>query len=62
MNVKDKVYIGKVEAYEILSEWGVYELPRKGRVIVNVPAITTGKPCMELGKDIQGFYIGEVIQ
>ena len=64
MEVKygDKVYIGKVEAFEILQEHNYFEgLPRKGYQVMNVPAIATGIPCSVIGKDEQGFYYAEVL-
>lgn len=54
----EKTYIGKVEAYEIATERGIYELPRKGKEVLTVHAIATGKKTEVIGKDEQGFYIG----
>jgi hypothetical protein len=55
--MNDTIYIGRVEAFEILSDFGVYELPRKGEEKWNVPAIATGKDITIIGKDGHGFYI-----
>jgi hypothetical protein len=59
----DIVYIGKVEAWEIAIERGIFELPRKGKEIVTCYAIaekiSEGKQDDVLGKDEHGFYIGK---
>lgn len=62
----NKVYIGKVEAFEIAQERGFFELPRKGKEVLTVPSIAeniaNGRPrsfTYVLGKDESGFYLDE---
>lgn len=56
--MKDKVYVGNVEAFEIAQERNIDKLPRKGKEILTVRC----KPLTTLiiGKDEHGFYIGEL--
>jgi hypothetical protein len=60
----EKTYIGKVEAFEIMMERGIEALPRKGREIVTCYATAqkavTGQKDEVLGKDEEGYYIGEL--
>jgi len=56
--VKDKVYIGKVEALEVAIERGIFELPKKNKEIWTVHAIASGKDTEVLGKDAKGYYLG----
>ena len=58
--MKEKVYIGKVEAYEIALERNILRLPRQGREICTVYAIAENRPCEILGKDENGFYLAEM--
>jgi hypothetical protein len=60
MDIKDKSYIGKVEAFEIMLERGIDKLPRKGKEIVTCYCKAEQRPDVILGHDEQGFYIGEV--
>lgn len=62
MKTSEKIYIGKVEAYEIALERNIMRLPRKGREILTVYATATGRAPEVLGKDEVGFYIAEVIE
>jgi hypothetical protein len=60
----EKVYIGKVEAFELAQERGFFELPRKGKQIVTCYSIAekamTGKNDVLLGKDENGYYTADV--
>lgn len=60
-----KVYIGDIEALEIAFERRIFELPKKGRLIVTIPSLLeaeeTGAEALILGKDEKGFYTAEVI-
>lgn len=59
-NSKDKAYIGRTEAYELLQELFFNDfqaLPRKGKEYVNVPAIASGRDITTLGKDEAGYYV-----
>lgn len=60
MTTTNKVYIGHVEAYEIMQGRGIDSLPRKGLEILTVPAIATSLPVMVLGKDEAGYYTAEM--
>lgn len=53
----DKVYIGKVEAYEIAMQRGIEKLPRKSKEIWTVYPKVLNKPADILGKDEQGYYV-----
>lgn len=59
MNTLDKVYIGREEAFEIMLERGIDKLPRKGREIVTCYCKAEQRPDVVLGKDEEGYYIGE---
>ena len=59
--VRDKAYVGKVEAWEYCYMNNIEKLPRKGMETLSVPAIASGLSCMAIGKDEQGYYIGEFI-
>ncbi len=61
----DKVYIGREEAFEIMLERHIEELPRKNREIVtvkcNVEKLSLGQTWDDvLGKDENGYYIGKL--
>jgi hypothetical protein len=63
--MKEKSYIGKVEAFEIMLERGIDKLPRKGNEIItvksNMEKIALGINYDEvLGKDEQGFYLSTI--
>ena len=60
MDTINKQYIGREEAYELMMERGIDNLPRKGREVLTVPAIATGLPVLVLGKDHQGYYTAEM--
>lgn len=63
MNIQDKVYIGREEAYELALERGIERLPRKGKEFITVYSIAennTGKPNVTLGHDENGYYTAEV--
>jgi len=65
MNTYDKVYIGREEAFEIMLERGIEELPRKNREIVTVKSIhhklSLGQTWDDvLGKDEDGYYLGRI--
>ena len=56
----EKTYIGKVEAYELLSTLFGDQfptLPHKGRQYVNVPSIASGQDISVMGKDEAGYYL-----
>jgi predicted RecA/RadA family phage recombinase len=55
---KDKTYIGKVEAFEVAMERGIFELPKKNTEVLTVHAIASGKDTEVLGKDAKGYYLG----
>jgi hypothetical protein len=56
---KEKTYIGQVEAWEIAQERGIERLPRIGREIVTCYCKAECRPDVFIGKDKQGYYIGE---
>ena len=56
----DNIYIGKVEAWEIAIERGIEQLPRKGRQILTVHAIASGKGIDVIGKDENGYYLNHI--
>jgi hypothetical protein len=62
----DKVYIGKVEAFEIMLERNIETLPRKGKqwlsVLSCLEASHTRIIAHILGKDEDGFYIAKLVQ
>lgn len=60
INIINKSYIGREEAFEIMLERNIDKLPRRGKEIWTVPAIATGLSTVILGKDEQGYYIAEV--
>ena len=60
--LKDRSYIGKVEAFEIMLERKIDKLPRKGKEVWTVHAIAENKPIEVLGKDENGFYVLEIDQ
>lgn len=51
---KDRVYIGKEEAFELMLERNIEKLPRKGTEIVTCRQVGLGDSI--LGKDENGFY------
>jgi hypothetical protein len=53
-NEEDKVYVDKVEAFEIAMSRGFFELPRKGKEILTCRAVGLGNSI--LGKDANGYY------
>lgn len=53
----DKTYIGNVEAFEIMLERNIDQLPHKGKEIWTVYAIAENRPTDILGKDENGFYL-----
>ena len=55
----NRLYIGKVEAYEIAMERGIDRLPRVGREIWTCRLVGLGDSI--LGKDEQGYYTAEVV-
>jgi hypothetical protein len=55
--MKDKAYIGREEAFEIMMQRGIETLPRKGKEWVTVHANATGKAEEYLGKDEHGYYV-----
>ena len=56
----EKTYIGPVEAYEIMQDRGIDSLPDRGKEVMTVHAIASGKPIEVLGQDAMGFYIYEL--
>lgn len=58
-NEQDKIYIDKVEAYEIAMGRGIERLPKQGREIVTCRQVGIGDSV--LGKDEQGYYVVECI-
>jgi hypothetical protein len=60
MKTLEKTYIGLVEAQEFVEENYLPNLPKNnGKVWAIVPAIASGLPCLEFGKDEHGYYIAE---
>lgn len=61
----EKVYIGKVEAFELLQGWEILKMPKKGKEVVHVPCINelieSGLTAQAIGIDDGGYYIREVI-
>lgn len=57
----EKTYIGKVEAYEVMLERNIPELPRKGKEWLTVRCVAENKPDLVLGKDEKGFYLAEYV-
>lgn len=60
--IKDKCYVGKVEAFEIMLERNIDELPLNGKEILTVYAKYLNKPVEVLGRDKVGYYIGIIIE
>jgi len=61
MDLLNKTYIGKVEAFEWCMANNWENLPRKnGKLHLTVPAIASGRQPEALGQDNEGFYLTEV--
>ena len=60
--VKDRAYVGREEAFEYCYMNGIEKLPRKGIETLTVPSIASGRAVTAIGKDEQGYYIGEFEQ